>query len=470
MTPSNRSTLLEQLCIQALRLFPPQGQPVVVAVSGGADSCALLDGLVRLRRWPLIVCHIDHCLREESGDEAEFLRRRIAWYRDNCQADLIESFHRADVASLASVQRIGLEEAGRDLRYRTLGQVAVDHRAEVVATAHHRGDQAETVIAHMLRGAGPIGLGGMPEERQLIQGIRIVRPLLSCNHDDCCQHLTSQGLDWVEDSSNLDVRFWRNRLRHDVLPALEEGVPGFTQALLDYAQDQREQAAEAVLEVARLLTSEAEGLSSLRLPAILAAPLSVRSLLWRQLCLNLRLPIDRRIIAALEDLAHGEQGRRFDLGNTLFLKHAQRLSWEIKVPLPSDPNESHPIQLPGETSLGDGATIQCRLLEDPVDVIAAPHEAFIDESSIRGPLVWRFPLDGERWRSFGSEGSKTVLRYLADRGIPSRARRRMVVVADDEGVVWIPGCTIADRVQVNGRSQRAWYLRHRQPEGEPQLT
>lgn len=215
---------------------PPadQPQPVVVAVSGGADSVALLHVLHSFApTWQLAlqVAHVDHSLRPESAADAHFVAQLAAQWQ--------LPFHLQQLAptDLAESEE-GIEAAGRRARYRFLTEVALTitppGQSPVVALAHHADDQAETLLLHLVRGSGLRGLGGMrwvatrragdlwpdaPPDRQQ-QQLRLVRPLLGVQRADLLRYLRSQGLTWREDRTNQDLHFARNRLRHTVLPAL----------------------------------------------------------------------------------------------------------------------------------------------------------------------------------------------------------------------------------------------------------
>ncbi len=193
---------------------------VVAAVSGGADSVALLRLLAGLRDQAprqIVVAHFDHRLRAESGDDARFvadLARR---------SELPFEQGQADVAALAEEQGDGVEAAARKARYAFLERVADSHRANFIATGHTADDQAETVLHRILRGTGVAGLRGIHEIRSLFgrQDIYLVRPLLTIRHDEAIAMLREMGQPFCEDPSNLDPRFTRNRIRHQLLPLLD---------------------------------------------------------------------------------------------------------------------------------------------------------------------------------------------------------------------------------------------------------
>ncbi len=444
-------SLLREGCDE---LLPPDQSTIIVAVSGGADSMALFHGLVALNRWYIVVSHMDHGLRPESADEARMIQEVVDHYQIH-GASLSGEFHRCDVAELARKTSVGLEEAGRRARYALFAEIAAKYDASVVVTAHHRNDQAETVMANILRGSGPVGLGGMPRRRALTQDCKIVRPLLKASHRECCDYLSSNGFDWAEDRSNADRTFWRNRLRHDVLPALEAGVPGFIEELLAFSHRQHDMVQRDIQEAVALF-SRSEGEKGLRAESLLEAPQELRYLVWRHLAQSLSLPMERRTLRQLDNLLHGKVGRRFEVGSYSFLRRPKWVSWEIYER--NLPEVYDPVPAEGTLKVYQGE-LSIRQKIEVVDVVASPNEAFINAAEVEGALHWRLPKEGERWRPFGSEGRKPVLRYLADRGVPSHARRVKGLLADDAGVVWIPGFTIADRVQVFPQTDDIFHIR-----------
>lgn len=216
------------------------GDRVLVAVSGGADSVALLRVLLELRSELGIVfgvAHFNHGLRGENSDADEHFVAEVA---KRHELDFFVEGVR--VAEHAAAERMGLESAGRELRYEWLTRVAAERRFDVVATAHTLDDQAETVLMKFLRGAGSRGLAGIYPvmKRGPNKEIRFVRPLLSTTRAEIETYLESLEQDWREDESNLDRRFLRNRVRHELLPLLErEYNPNLRQALSNAAEISR---------------------------------------------------------------------------------------------------------------------------------------------------------------------------------------------------------------------------------------
>jgi tRNA(Ile)-lysidine synthase len=216
----NESPRLQSLLRDMWSGFEWADRAVVVAVSGGADSVALLrllGGLDEERPRQVVVAHFDHRLRAGSADDARFvadLARRL---------ELPFELGQADVAALAEEQGDGIEAAARGARYEFLEQVADRHRASFIATGHTADDQAETVLHRILRGTGVAGLQGIHELRPVFgrQDIYLVRPLLSVRHSELVAYLHGIDQPFCEDPSNADPRFTRNRIRHQLLPLLE---------------------------------------------------------------------------------------------------------------------------------------------------------------------------------------------------------------------------------------------------------
>lgn len=192
---------------------------MIVGVSGGPDSVALLSLLLSCRdelNLTLTVAHLDHGLRPESADDA-------AWVSEQCAAWHVPCLvKRLDEPDALTDDRSGLEERARRARHEFLEQVAIDEGATVIALAHTRDDQAETVLHHIVRGTGLGGLCGIPERRATPRGLEIVRPLLTVSRAAVIDYLAEKNIPPRIDPSNEDRRFTRNRIRHDVLPYLRE--------------------------------------------------------------------------------------------------------------------------------------------------------------------------------------------------------------------------------------------------------
>lgn len=225
--PSMLTQTLQRVFRQ-YNLFSPD-ERLVLAVSGGADSLALMAAIARLRkraRLNILVATLDHGLRPEARQEVRHVYIQAQSLGLACTVGCVS------VGQQAKRRRWGLEETARHLRYRFLARVAHSIGAQKVVTAHHADDQAETVLMHLLRGSGSYGAAGMrvvssfPDDPDLL----LVRPLLWTRRDEIELFIDQQGLTPCEDASNIDLEFWRNQIRHVLLPAIEQvgGKPAIT--------------------------------------------------------------------------------------------------------------------------------------------------------------------------------------------------------------------------------------------------
>jgi tRNA(Ile)-lysidine synthase len=230
---------------------PSRGETLLVGLSGGPDSVALLDALALLRRprgFRLVAAHLDHGLRPGSAADADFCRALCA------RLDVALRAGAADVRGRAARERGGLEQAARRERYAFLRRLAAAEQASAIAVAHTRDDQAETLLLRLLRGAGSTGLGGMRARRG-----RLLRPLLGVSRETVLAHLRERGLDWLEDPTNADLAHRRNRVRHELLPYLEsrfnprvrEGLARAATLLADEAAHLRADAGALLRRIAR---------------------------------------------------------------------------------------------------------------------------------------------------------------------------------------------------------------------------
>ncbi len=235
-------------------LVIPDGASIVLAVSGGPDSMAMLHAAAHLvgsvaRHWQLAVAHLDHCLRPDSADDATFVTDAAA------ALSLPTEVRRTDVAALARSEGRSIEDAGREARYRFLDQVAPD--GALIATAHTADDAAETVLMNLMRGSGLAGVRGIPPRRG-----RVIRPLLGERRATLRALLDAAAIDYRLDPSNDDPAFLRNRIRGELLPILEDLRPGAVDRIGQFARlaadDDALLGEIAAAELARRTTAEGE--------------------------------------------------------------------------------------------------------------------------------------------------------------------------------------------------------------------
>jgi len=478
-------TKLEQRVLESIRrsrMLPP-GDRVGVAVSGGADSVALLRLLENIRDElgiiPIVV-HFDHGLRgAESDADAEFVRELAR------ERGLEFVLGREDVASAAARHKWNLEDAARRLRYAFFERVVEEGRATRIAVAHTADDQAETVLAHILRGTGPTGLAGIyPSVGS------IVRPLLGERRNDLREYLRGLGQGWREDSTNRDVRRVRARIRQQLLPLLERDFsPHATSHLADLAKLAREEGVfwDALMEdrFRALVRTGGEQLviraGDLLSPMDLSfAPGHGKMMEGNGGPQPLRAVTERLIRRLYQDMRKDRQG--------LTARHVEQV-----IHLASESASGRRVELPGgitvERSFGDlifsrtgrvGRASRARetsaqsnayqyvvnLPDHGVAAISVPklkrrfylkvidwpiverdtkrEDVALDADLLRAPLVLRNWQPGDAYRPRGRRQSQKLKKMFLAGRVPSRDRARWPVLESGGRVAWARGMPPAD--------------------------
>ena len=464
------SFLTERVCrtIERYGLLPP-GARVIVAASGGADStalvCLLHDAAARLGIELVGLAHFNHLLRGEAAGEDERFCQALA-----DRLSLPFDAGRGDVRAAARRLGLSIEEAGRRLRYEFLDRAKERAGATHVAVGHTRDDQAETVLMHLLRGAGTLGLGGMPVSREAL-----VRPLVDCGHGELVDYLAAAGVAFREDESNLDPRHLRNRIRHEVIPVLEQIAPTTRQALARAAESARadadyldELAAGRLAQIAEPepgagLTLDARALTGL--PIALAR--RVASLALKQASGGRFVGFDQaeRLLALARGSLRGPTalpGVRASLSGSGRLQIVPaRGRGRAGEPAMGAPGiffrES--LSIPGEAVLGDGRALSSELRPGGLEAVgvldpgSSRWTAVVDADLVSG-LAVRYRRPGDRFRPLGLGGHKKLQDVFVDRRVPRDERDRVPLVVDrDDQIVWVAGYAISEDFRVTGRTR-----------------
>lgn len=437
------------------------GDTVLVAVSGGADSVGLLRALHELRpalKIQLAVAHLNHGLRGKASDaDADFVRRLAA------ERALPVHVARRDIRRLAHERALSLEMAAREARYAFLARVASRTGADAVATGHTADDQAETVVLRLARGAGPHGLAGISPSRT-VQGIRIVRPLLSVRRKDIERYLNQRGATWREDASNTDTAFVRNRVRHEVLPLLRARLnPDIDAALCRNAEILADENAWIDELAATILDNIGVGESgdALDVRALQDQPLAVQRRVLRLWLTRQGVDtahLSRELMRQLEGLVArrtGSASLSIPGGPVVDREYATlttRDPADGTVSAPALPPQARRYRLtvPGETLLpewGLRVTIQRApgiQRPRPTQPGRLPAAASLDAARVGRRALWlRAWQPGDRMRPLGLDGSKKLQDIFVDTRVPAARRHIVPIIICADEIVWLPGYRVA---------------------------
>lgn len=445
------------------------GQKLLVAVSGGPDSVCMLDILVKLREElgvELHIAHLNHKLRgAESDADAEYVARLAR------RLDIPASIEARNVQQYKDLKRATLEEAAREVRYSFFSEVAESIGADCVAVGHTSDDNVETVLLHLIRGTGIRGLRGLqPVSGWQYSGksLGIIRPLLEVNRQETSGYCIEHNLESRIDSSNLSLSPLRNRVRHQLLPVLENYNPQVAEALLRTARIAGDDLAALDAEITRLqediIEKQGETIILDKESFLEMAPAWQRQLLRKsieELRGNLK-DIEVRHIDEILDALDKPAGRSLDLpGGLVFAVDYDRYL------LTRDPAEISPypviegevsIKIPGETRFS-GWSIKAEILEH-ADTTAeiGVFDACFDAENVGDTVIVRSRRRGDRFYPLGMAGQKKLGEFMIDVKIPRAWRDRIPVVCSPEQVLWVVGYRIDDRAKVTDKTKKVLCL------------
>ncbi len=483
--------------IQKHALISP-GARVVVGVSGGPDSLALLHALLQLapdHGWQLHAAYLNHGLRAEAEEEAHFVAELAAAWGIGC------TIERADVQSLAQRPGVSVEEAARQARYAFLWQVAARLQASIVAVGHHADDQVETILMHMLRGSGLAGLRGMPpsvllsslrldkiqmaedvlpsyvQRSQLPDHVRLIRPLLPFSRQDILHYCQQHHLQPRWDLSNLDTTYFRNQLRHEIIPRLRAINPHLTTGISRMAfalQGDYDVLATHRQELWRELAQVEPGRVRLELTPFRALlPGDQRALLRRAISelrpdfRNIRWEHTERVLDVLILEPQRASGGPYTLTTGLVaylsydwldVQEAQFIP--VDVPQILQPER---LALPGKVNLGPSWHLVAR------EVAWEPGEAPWQRGHhanalwlpwhIPQPLLVRPRKPGDRMQPFGLPSEKRLKDLMNALKIPRPERTHWPLLVDaHDRILWIVGRRASDLARVSSSDLRAWEI------------
>jgi tRNA(Ile)-lysidine synthase len=442
--------------------------PIIVGVSGGADSLCLL-GMLHEAGYSVIAAHFNHKLRKESDMDENHVRIISA------QMGVLFVSACADVKAHALENGLSIEEAARHLRYGFLFATAHKYNAQAVAVAHTADDQVETVLMHFVRGSGLAGLKGM-QLRTILPPfdpeVPLVRPLLGLWRPDTESYCNENGLSFVVDASNADQAYFRNRLRHSLIPELEGYNPQFKQALFRGAQALqgdfdllaevvdtawKKSVAEAVTDFVAFRQAELAAFS----------PAMRRNLIRRgafMLCQNAR-DVDFAALTRASAFVEIPGTGQVDLADGLFLYHENGLVYltldEAGLPLDAYLQIQSEFALENDKfDLGNNWILYVDEVDGGDLLEQAKHNddpftAWMDADLMAGRLRVRMMYAGDRFQPLGMDGKSVKLQdFFVNAKIPRRVRKNWPLVVVNDEIAWVMGLRLAHLYRVTGQTKR----------------
>ena len=451
-------------------------EPIVVGISGGPDSLALAH-LLHSDGFQIILAHLDHMIRPEAREDAEFISSLAKkWH-------VQDVVRRVDVKELAQTSRFTLEEAGRLARYQFLFKVARQNKAQAVMVGHNADDQVETMLMHFLRGAGLDGLKAMPLAGimpEWDEEIPLIRPLLYTWRDEIMVYCDEHQLEPRMDASTLENTFFRNRLRNELIPILQGYNPNIKEVLLRsnkvLADDQSW--LQEGLELAWKTLDPKVGKETVRFgkKVFLSFHHGAQRNLLRRMISRL-VPHARDIsfetIQACQSFIQSptrsnqqelEQNLLIRmLGETVLITKDLQAELSQQAGMFQAEGEEYSFKVPGEAALAAGRHILAEVL--PVETARAHPEfrfsghAFIDADKVPGELTVRKYRKGDRFSPLGMGGrSLTLADFWTNEKLPRELRKNWPLVCLAEDIIWLPGHRISEDVKITKDTKQVVHL------------
>ena len=481
MTPKNngyKSSLLEKKILRAvehtIRTFHmvQNGDTVLVAVSGGADSVALVHILLDLApRYSLgiAIAHLNHCLREQESDRDEAFVASLAK-----QLELPFYSGREDVFRYQKQHRLSLEDAARQVRYHFYDSIAAEYGYGKIALGHHGDDNAELVLMNLLRGSGPLGLSGISP----VRANKIIRPLIELRRSEIMNYVAVKKLNYVTDSSNRDLKFHRNKIRARLIPQIEssynpkliDSLNRLT-AIVGAEEGWIEDLIQPIYEKA--IVYRKKNRLGLSIADLNQQPVAVRRRLIRKAILAVKANLKRVTFAHVESTWQLAQtgppygfldlpdriGVRRD-GNVLMVfKKGLKASGPDKSASPSQtPEYEYRLSAPGKIIIAE-AGLQIRFSEIPNAPLSdlkpsGNRVAFFDMDRIRFPLVIRNFRPGDRFSPLGLSGSQKLKKFFIDHKISRPERSKCPIVLSQHRIIWIAGYRLDNYAKLGPQTRR----------------
>ncbi len=434
-----------ELDSNALNAYVFKGDRVVVACSGGADSMCLLSLMMEKQKdtdFELVVLHVNHNIRDEEADRDE------KFVRDFCEKNKIK-FVCKTVKALEYAKKFNksIEQGARELRYDAFAKVLEEENANKIAVAHHKDDQAETILMHILRGSSIKGASGMAS----VSG-NIIRPLLEFSRKDIEEYNKHHGVLSVEDSTNSDVNYRRNFLRHQVLPEIEKIYPGAINALCEFAK--RCKVDDDFIESQvpeKFIVSGKNEVKILQEADEKADAVKMRLVKKAFEKLGIFADIEQKHMKAVCELFKMKSGSSVSLPCSLYgIKVYDGVI--ISKRKKHEKQTEQPFVL-GELTFKNFGKIYAINITDKQDPEFGDGNHYLDFAKIPFSAVWRTRKDGDLFTKFGS-GTKKLNDYFTDKKVERNKRDLIPVLAVGNKILAVAGMDISENVKITSKTEQ----------------
>ncbi len=448
------------------------GDKVLVAVSGGPDSICLLHILYSLRELyniELLVIHINHLLRGKEADQEE------EYVRDLSREWNIPFYgFKKDIKSLSKLKGISIEEVGREVRYNLFIKMKASHQVNKIALGQHGDDNAETIIMRLLRGTGPEGLAGIPPYRE--DGI--IRPLLACSREEIEEYCRNNKLFPKIDKSNLEPIYFRNKIRLEVLPYLEQYNNNLKRNLQNLSEIVGEQQDYIKGEMDKLWKDNIhKEMEDIKIDISWINNLSnfeQKEMLRRSIERvkgNLKDIEYKHIQLILEKLREDNNTIwEIDLPNNIKIERQYNKLLVREGKSKDRKDFYYPLVIEGKTLIPEiNGEFNLYLVErEDVDIIkSSPTRGYFDIQKIEGPIFVRNRIPGDKFKPSGNLGTKKLKDFFIDKKIPREQRDTIPLVVGENGIIWVTGYRVDERYIVDEKTKTILIIEFNNKGGKP---
>lgn len=418
----------------------PEGSKVLLAVSGGADSTALLCILHKIVPNRLYIAHINHQLRGKDSLNDEYYVKRLAK-----KYDLPVTVELADVHSYSKEKKLSIETAARELRRKALLKTAEIHKCEIIATAHHKNDNAETVIQRILRGTGFKGLAGIRLKR-IINGKYFISPLLCLTRQEIEDYLRDKNIPWQSDQTNLDCRFTRNRIRHKFLPYLTKENQNLLELITNLSAhcgnlaNDIEKYSEAVIKNCFVFQSDEQIAIDLQIFLKEPNPIQVEIIqkALAKLKCGLREYTFEHYTKIFDFLKNADAGKSLTIPGKIKITKGYDKFFIGITKTKNEKTKSVILNVPGKTVF-ENYIIETEFTQKSAIDINQKNKntEWFDMRQIKMPLTARYRFSGDKFKPFGVNHFQKIGKFLTSQKIDHRERNSIFLICDDEKILWL---------------------------------